>query len=85
VTGTFSDSFATKMLPNEPVNLPRSRADVSGGVSYAMGPSWILFGSIGRTVSAHELTSTNLALSGGVSLNLAAPPSQRTKTVKKKP
>jgi len=73
VTGTFSDSFATKMLPDEPANLPRSRADVSGGASYAMGPSWIVFGSIGRTISSHEATSTNVAISGGVSLNLAAP------------
>jgi hypothetical protein len=84
LTGTFSDSFATKMLPNEPANLPRSRADISGGASYSMGPSWILFGSIGRTISAHEATSTNLAVSGGVSLNLAAPSGQRTKTAKKK-
>jgi len=73
VTGTFSDSFATKMLADEPANLPRSRADVSGGASYAMGPSWIVFGSIGRTISSHEATSTNVAISGGVSLNLAAP------------
>jgi hypothetical protein len=85
VTGTFSDSFATKMLPNEPPTLPRSRADVSGGVSYLVGPSWIVFGSIGRTISTHEAQSTNLALSGGVSLNLAAPSGTRTKTAKKKP
>lgn len=85
LTGTFSDSFATKMLPNEPATLPRSRADISGGISYSMGPSWIVFGSIGRTISAHEATSTNLAITGGVSLNLAAPPGQRTKTAKKKP
>jgi hypothetical protein len=73
VTGTFSDSFATKVFPGEPADLPRSRADVSGGASYAMGPSWIVFGSIGRTISAHEATSTNIAIAGGVSLNLAAP------------
>ncbi len=73
LTGTVSDSFATKMLPNEPPTLPRSRADVSGGASYSIGPSLIVFGSIGRTISAHEATSTNLALSGGVALNMAAP------------
>ena len=73
LTGAFSDSFATKMLPNEPANLPRSRADITGGASYAMGPSWIVFGAIGRTISSHEGTSTNVAISGGVSLNLAAP------------
>ena len=85
LTGTVTDSFATKMLPNEPANLPRTRADISGGASYAIGPSWIVFGSIGRTISTHEASSTNLALSGGVSLNLAAPSGQRTKTQKKKP
>jgi hypothetical protein len=65
------------MLPDEPANLPRSRADVSGGASYAMGPSWIVFGSIGRTISSHEATSSNLAISGGISLNLAAPRTTR--------
>jgi hypothetical protein len=77
LTGTFSDSFATRMLPDEPASLPRSRMDISGGASYAMGPSWIVFGSIGRTISTHEATSTNLAISGGVSLNLAAPKQAR--------
>ena len=73
VNGTFSDSFVTKMAPGEPATLPRSRADVAGGASYVIGPSWIVFGSIGRTISAHEPVSTNLAISGGVSLNMAAP------------
>jgi hypothetical protein len=73
LTGTLSDSFATKTLPGDPTNLPRTRADLSGGASYSMNASWIVFGSIGRTISAHEGTSTNLAISGGVSLNLAAP------------
>jgi len=79
ITGTFSDAFATKMLPNEPANLPRSRADVSGGASYSMGPSWIVFGSIGRTILTHDAQSTNLGLSGGVALNLAAPKQTRHK------
>ena len=69
----FSDSFATKVAPSEPATLPRSRADVGTGASYAIRPYLIAFGSIGRTISAHESTSTNLAITGGVSLNLAAP------------
>jgi len=85
LTATFSDSFATKTLSSETANLPGSRADVSGGASYAMGPSWIVFGSIARTISTHEATSTNLGLSGGVSLNLAAPSGPRGTTAKKKP
>ncbi|HEX6464761.1 MAG TPA: hypothetical protein VFZ98_09920, partial [Vicinamibacterales bacterium] len=79
VNGTVSDSFATKMAPGEPPTLPRSRADVAGGASYVIGPSWILFGSIGRTISAHEPVTTNLAISGGVSLNMAAPKQTRHK------
>lgn len=76
-TATFSDSFATKMLPDEPATLPRTRADVSGGASYSIGPSWIVFGSIGRTISTHEAASTNVWISGGVSLNMAAPKRSR--------
>ena len=72
VNATFSDSYATKVAPGELATLPRSRADLGGGASYAIRPSWIVFGSIGRTISAHESTSTNLAITGGVSLNLAA-------------
>jgi hypothetical protein len=77
VTGTFSDSFTTKVDPAVPQNLGRSRADVSAGASYAAGPSWIVFGSIGRTITAHEPDSTNLAFVAGVSLNLAAPAQTR--------
>jgi hypothetical protein len=79
VNGTFSDSFATKTAPGEPATLPRSRADIGGGASYAIRPYWIVFGAIGRTISAHEPTSTNLAITGGVSLNLAAPKQTKTK------
>jgi hypothetical protein len=84
VTGTLSGSFATKELPNEVASLPRSRADVSGGASYAMRPSWIVFGSITRTISSPEATSTHLGISGGVTLNLAAPSGQRRNTAKRK-
>ncbi len=58
--------------------LSRVRTDVSGGASYAVHPAWIIFGSLGRTISAHDRNSTNLSLSGGLSLNLAAPADLRT-------
>jgi hypothetical protein len=79
LTGTFSDSYITKVNPAVPQNLGRNRADVSGGASYQAGPSWIVFGSLGRTISAHDADSTNLSLVAGVSLNLAAPPQTRRK------
>jgi len=83
LTGTFSDSFITHVDPAVPQTLGRSRADVSGGASYAVGPSWIVFGSLGRTISAHDRDSTNVALTVGVSLNLAAPPEKRPAPRKK--
>jgi hypothetical protein len=84
LTGTFSDSYSTKADPAAALGLARSRADVSGGASYVLGPAWIVFGSIGRTVSAHDQQSGKLSLVGGVSLNLAAPPEARPRTQKKK-
>ncbi|HEX9365627.1 MAG TPA: hypothetical protein VF921_03310 [Vicinamibacterales bacterium] len=85
LTGTFSDSYSTKADPAAAIlGLARSRADVSGGASYALGPEWIVFGSIGRTVSAHDRQSAKLSLVGGVSLNLAAPRQSRPRTQKRK-
>jgi hypothetical protein len=73
MTGTLSTSYSTKA---DIVPIPgssRVRTDVSGGASYAVRPTWIVFGSLGRTISAHDENSTNLSLSGGMTLNLAAP------------
>jgi hypothetical protein len=83
VTGTFSDSFITKVDPAVPETLGRSRADVSGGASYAAGPSWIVFGSVGRTISTHDRDSTNLSFTAGVSLNMAAPQAAAARPRKK--
>jgi hypothetical protein len=77
-TGTLSSSYSTKADVVPIPGLSRVRTDVSGGASYAVRPTWIIFGSLGRTVSAHDRNSTNLSLSGGVSLNLAAPAELRT-------
>lgn len=77
VTGTLSESYSTGADAQPIPGLSRARADVSGGASYSVTPSWIVFGSIGRTISAHDENSTNLALSFGCSLNLAAPPETR--------
>jgi hypothetical protein len=84
LTGTFSDSFITRVDPAVPQTLGRSRADVSAGASYAAGPSWIVFGSVGRTISAHDRDSSNVAFTAGVSLNLAAPPEPRGQAAKRK-
>lgn len=77
VTGTISESHSTHADVVPVPGLSRTRADVSGGASYSVTPTWIVFGSIGRTISAHDVNSASLALSIGASLNLAAPPAKR--------
>jgi hypothetical protein len=78
ITGTLSSSYSTKADVVPLPGLSRVRTDVSGGASYAVRPTWIIFGSLGRTISAHDRNSTSLSLSGGLSLNLAAPAELRT-------
>lgn len=78
ITGTLSTSYSTKADVVPTPGLSRVRTDVSGGASYSVRPTWIIFGSLGRTISAHDENSTNLSLSGGISLNLAAPAEVRT-------
>jgi hypothetical protein len=83
ITGTLSTSYSTKADVVPVPGLSRVRTDVSGGASYAVRPTWIVFGSLGRTISAHDQNSTNLSVSGGVSLNLAAPAEMRTSRKKR--
>ena len=80
VTGTISESHSTQADVVPVPGLSRTRADVSGGATYSLTPTWIAFGSIGRTISSHDVNSTNLALSFGASLNLAAPPEKRRRS-----
>jgi hypothetical protein len=83
LTGTLSTSYSTKADVVPVPGLSRVRTDVSGGASYAVRPTWIVFGSLGRTISAHDANSTNLSLSAGLSLNLAAPAELRTSRKKR--
>ncbi len=83
ISGTLSTSYSTKADPVPGPGVSRVRTDVSGGVSYAVRPTWIVFGGLGRTISSHDENSTNISLSGGISLNLAAPADLRTSTKKR--
>ncbi|PYR93093.1 MAG: hypothetical protein DMF84_10855 [Acidobacteria bacterium] len=83
ITGTLSTSYSTKADVVPVPGLSRVRTDVSGGASYAVRPTWIVFGSLGRTISAHDENTTILSLSGGVTLNLAAPADVRTSQKKR--
>lgn len=84
VTGTVSDSYSTKADAEPVPGLSRARADISGGASYAATPSVIVFGSLGRSISAHDQNSATLSLSAGVSVSLAAPPPPRRRPRNKK-
>jgi hypothetical protein len=83
MTGTLSTSYSTKADIVPMPGSSRVRTDVSGGASYAVRPTWIVFGSLGRTISAHDENSTRLSVSGGMTLNLAAPAELRTSRKKR--
>ena len=52
------------------LGLQRTRADASGGVTYQLRPDVAVFGSIGRTISAHDDNSASMIMSAGVSFGL---------------
>jgi hypothetical protein len=83
LTGTLSTSYSTKPDLVPMPGLSRVRTDVSGGASYTLRPTWIVFGSVGRTISAHDQNSTNISVSGGMTLNLAAPAELRASRKKR--
>jgi hypothetical protein len=54
------------------LGLAKSRTDVSAGLTVAATPNVAVFGSVGRTVSRQDDSSTKLALAGGVSWSFTA-------------
>ncbi len=74
LTGTLSDSYSTKSDVVPIPDLSRNRMDISGGAGYMVTGAVAVFGTIGRTISMHDVNSTNLALTFGASVNIAAPP-----------
>ncbi len=70
ITGTISRSFS---LHDTAADLPRVRTDAGGGASYLLRSGIILFGSVGRTMTSTDPERARLLLSGGVSINVAAP------------
>lgn len=73
-TGALSHSYSTKQddLSNA-LGFNKSRTDVSGGLTYAVGPEVALYGSLGRTISARDANSATLIASFGVSFGLKQP------------
>jgi hypothetical protein len=71
VTGSISQSHSLKRDDlSFALGLSKNRTDVSGGLAFAVRPSAIVFGSIGRTISRHDASSTPLMLTTGMSLSL---------------
>ncbi len=67
--GALTHSYSTKSDPLAlSTGLNQQRSDITGGVSYVVTPSAIVFGSIGRTISRRDATSATLALNVGISL-----------------
>jgi hypothetical protein len=83
ITGTISDSYSTRADVEPIPGLSRARADVSGGASYMATPTVMIFGSLGRTISAHDVNSATVSLSVGVSVNIAAPPPPKRKRARR--
>ncbi len=67
--GSLTHSYSTRSDPLAlSMGLNQQRSDVTGGASYVLAPSAIVFGSIGRTISRRDPTSASLALNVGISL-----------------
>jgi hypothetical protein len=73
LTGSLTHTYALGDAPlDEALGLTRSRTDVNGGAAFALAPSVVVFGSVGRTLSSTDLTRTTLAIAAGVSFGFAA-------------
>ncbi len=68
---TQSHSVRTDDL-SAALGFTKSRTDVTTGLTVAATPSVAIFGSIGRTISRQDDTSTTLAFSAGVSYSFTA-------------
>jgi hypothetical protein len=72
-TGSITGSYSAKAdALSKALGLSKSRADVSGSVTYLAAPSLAVFGGIGRTISRQDINSASLVVSGGVSLSFGA-------------
>jgi hypothetical protein len=73
-TGSLSHSYSTKNdeLSNA-LGFTRSRTDVSGGLTHALSHDIAVYGSLGRTISAHDNNSASLIASAGVSFGVKRP------------
>ena len=70
VTGVLAYTRALNVDPGaDTLGLSKIRMDVSGAAAYVLSPSFVLFGSLGRTISAKDANASSLVLSGGISVS----------------
>jgi hypothetical protein len=72
VSGGFSRSWRRAVTPDVPLG-DRDRNELSGSVSYAVGPSVRVFGSLGRTIATLDENGAGTVIGGGVSFFFTAP------------
>jgi hypothetical protein len=71
-SAALSHSYVTDdEAMSEAIGLSRRRMDASGTLAYSVSPALALFGSLGRTVWKRDEDSTDLLVSGGVSVNIS--------------
>jgi hypothetical protein len=74
----------TRALNNDPgadsLGLSKIRMDASGAAAYVLSPSFVVFGSVGRTISAKDINASSLVLSGGLSVSFVGRSAVRGRT-----
>ena len=81
VTGVLAYTRALNEDPGaDMLALSKIRMDVSGAAAYVLSPSFVLFGSLGRTISAKDVNASSLVLSGGISVSFVGRSSVRGRT-----
>jgi hypothetical protein len=72
----LSLSFTRSWANDSGSDLLRDRRELSGGVSYLVGPQVGVFGAIGRTIATLDENGAGTTISGGVSVLLTARPNR---------
>jgi hypothetical protein len=73
-TTTFAESHSVISDPtSDALGVSKHRTDASGGMYLSLRPAFVLFASVGRTLSPVTNTSGRLYLTGGLTMNVAGP------------
>ena len=81
VTGVLAYTRALNEDPGaDTLALSKIRMDVSGAAAYVLSPSFVVFGSLGRTISAKDVNASSLVVSGGISVSFVGRSSVRGRT-----